>query len=210
MVDTERETASLTVSPDEPAVVRAGFTPCGCRSEGASRWYVIVTAYQAERAVERAVRALGMPTWLGEHEDSEHRIRLMFPGYLLFQADTSSADRWRNLYTQPGVSTILGTRGERPTPLRVGALNGLFLECGPDGVIRQDEPAQPGQPIKPGAQVEFAAGVYKGWRAICQWSTEKRVGVLFTMFGRDTPVEAPIEHVRVLANAGKTASQGFR
>ncbi len=61
-----------------------------------------------------------MPTWLGRHEDAEHRIKLLFPRYVLFQADLTSQDRWRGLYTQPGVETLLGTRGELPTPLRIG------------------------------------------------------------------------------------------
>jgi len=34
----------------------------------------------------------------------------MFPRYLLFQADLAGNDRWRDLYTQPGVEMVLGTR----------------------------------------------------------------------------------------------------
>lgn len=152
---------------------------------------MLVTAYQAEKAVERAVRALGMPTWLGQHGDAEHRIKLLFPRYLLFQADLSSADRWRDLYTKPGVETILGTRGERPTPLRVGSLDGLFNRCGLDGVIRQDRPVQRLGRIAPGALVSVKTGRSAGWKGVCRWSSSKRVAVLLSVLGRDAKVQVP-------------------
>ena len=76
-----------------------------------------------------------MPTWFDQHEDAKHRVRLMFPSYALFQADLESNDRWRDLYTNAGVEMILGTWGERPTPVRVGSLDGLLNMCTLEGVI---------------------------------------------------------------------------
>ncbi len=196
MVDSKYGDVRLFRSPDEPAALSGGFAPCGCRSEATSQWFVIVTAYQAERAVERTVRALGMPTWLGQHEDTAHHRTLLFPRYLLFQANLAT-DRWRDLYTKPGVETLLGTRGERPTPLRPHALNGLFQECAMDGVIYQDRKPR-GRASLEGAEVEMAAGAFRGWRAICHWSSEHRVGVLLSMMGSEVTVTVPREHVRVV------------
>ena len=167
------------------------FRPIGFRAAAASRWFVLVTGYQAERSVERAVRALGMPTWLGKHEDAEHRIRLLFPRYLLFQADLASNDRWRELYRQPGVEMVLGTRGERPTPLRIGSLDGLFNMCSSDGVIYQDRPVQRFDRIAPGAIVQLKAGRFAGWEGVCRWSNGKRVAVLLSILGREVAVQVP-------------------
>lgn len=200
MVDTAYRNVRSSLTPDEPAAVSGGFMPCGCRSEGASRWFVLSTAYQAERAVERAVRNLGLPTWLGLHEDTAHHRTLLFPGYLLFQSDLSSNDRWRNLYTLPGVDMVLGTRGERPTPLRLGSLDALFGACAADGVIYQDNAPTKRSPIVVGAVVEIAAGQFTGWRAICTWSSRKRVGVLLGMFGTEIRMSVPANDVRAVPN----------
>ena len=201
MIDTVYETARSSSIPVEPAALSGGFVPCGCRCEGASRWFVLMTATHAEQSVERAVRKLGMPTWLGLHEDKEHHRKLLFPGYLLFQADLASNDRWRHLYTQPGVEMVLGTRGERPTPLRVGSLDALFGECALDGVIYQDRAsARCVAPLASGDQVEMAAGRFRGWRAVCTWSTQKRVGVLLAMFGTEVRMSVPRGDVRAVAN----------
>ena len=158
MVDSKCESARPCGSPDDPAALLGGFVPCGAREAG-SRWYVLVTAYQAEAAVERTVRSLGLPTWLGQYEDANHRIKLMFPRYLLFQADLASDDRWRDLYTKPGVDMVLGTRGERPTPLPAAPIAALFASCGADGVIYQPrEPVLVPTSITEDCEVEMAAG----------------------------------------------------
>lgn len=206
MVDTIRAVAPPMISPDEPAALLGGFVPCGCRSEATSQWFVLATAYQAERAVERAVRKLGMPAWLGQHEDAHHRIRLMFPRYVLFQADLASNDRWRNLYTQPGVETVLGTRGERPTPLPAGSTDALFERCAEDGVIYQEQ--KPVPPVLPapfanGSEVQIKTGVFQNWTAVCTWSTAKRVGVLLSMFGTEIRTSLPHGDVRAVLSQRK-------
>lgn len=177
-------------STGEPASVTS-FRPIGFRAGHASRWFVFVTAHQAEKAVERAVRHLGIPTWLGQHEYAKHSVRLMFPRYLLFQADLESNDRWRDLYTQPGVEMILGTRGERPTPLRVESLDGLFNMCGLDGVIYPDSLVPRLGRIAPGAVVHIKAGRFAGWEGVCGWSSGKRVAVILSFLGRDVKVQMP-------------------
>jgi len=198
MVDTTHKSVRSLVTPDEPAASLGGFMPCGCRSEGASRWFVLSTAYQAERTVERAVRDLGLPTWLGLHEDRAHHRTLLFPGYVLFQADLESGDRWRNLYSLPGVQMVLGTRGERPTPIRLGSLDALFGACAMDGVIYQDNTPAHRPPIAAGAMVELLTGPFRGWQAVCTSSSRQRVGVLLGMFGTEIRMNVPANDVRAV------------
>lgn len=142
----------------------------------------------------RAIRKLGMPVWCPMHEAPSHRIELLFPRYLLIQADLA-VDGWRRIYSLPGVETVLGIQG-RPTPLPPGSLDLLFAACDVDGVMYLPEPVRAPRPrIARGTVVTVEAGQFAGWVGVCRWSSRKRVAVLLSLLGREVQVLLPRDDV---------------
>jgi len=150
-----------------------------------------MTEFGQEKTAERAVRGLGLCTWLPKHF-AGGRERPLFPAYLFAQADLS-ADPWRGIYRQRGVATILGTQHERPAVVPAAALAVLWADCAANGVIypKTDVPRAPLPPIPPGAEVTVAAGAFAGLRGICQMTDRDRVTILLRILGREARVTMP-------------------
>jgi transcription antitermination factor NusG len=177
----------------EAGAPTGAFVPCGRYCDPDFRWLCVHTGAGQEDLAKSHISKLGMPAWLPRHR-SDGRIRPLFPRYLFVQADPD-AGLWPQIFRQPGVVTILGTRStrlERPASVPASVLKKLWDQCAPDGVIYppEPEPVDRTTPIPPGASVLLASGAMVGLTGICQWSDGKRVRLLLEILGRGVPVTA--------------------
>ena len=168
-----------------------GFVPCGRRYGAGIEWLCVMTEFGQEKVAERAVRDLGLCTWLPKHFTGG-RERPLFPAYLFAQADLA-ADPWQGIFRQPGVSTVVGTYRERPAIVPGAALAVLWADCAANGVIypKADVPRAPLPPIPPGAEVTVATGAFAELRGICQRCAGDRVTILLRILGREARVTMP-------------------
>lgn len=152
---------------------------------------MVSTELHAERAVERAIRRRGMAAWVPKFR-GDKQMRLLFPRYVFMQADLATS-AWQGLYTERGVDTLLGFRGERPSPVPIGVLEALWLDCLPNGVVRSTRatPHQRPVDVPPGAIVSIENGQFVGWEGVCLWSSATRIAVLLSVMGREIKVQMP-------------------
>jgi transcription antitermination factor NusG len=124
----------------------------------------------------------------------KHRIKPLFPRYLMAQADLDTSP-WRSIYQTHGVVRVLSANGSnRPAIVPEPVLDELWQSCAPDGVIYPEPPARPPRdlsPIPPGAPVVVETGSLSRRLGVCLWSDERRVRFLMQILGGDRPVTAP-------------------
>lgn len=191
------------------------FKPCGCIAEGSARWFCIYTESGAETAVEKQLKHIGLTAWYPRFAGA-NRLQGVFPRYVFAQFDLSEPG-WPDIYRTPGVVTIMGVRGNRPSPIRLGFIPGLWGDCAPDGVFyprslrelrryagredlgpvkrlaRYDDPRgdvviEELSLLDEGILVDVVDGPFTSFQGIVEASTAKRVDLLLSMFGRETRV----------------------
>jgi transcriptional antiterminator RfaH len=111
-------------------------------------------------------------------------VEALFPGYLFARFDPVAT--MENVETTPGVRTVV----------RFGPLTPSV----PDPVIDDlrtsygtDELIEVGDDLRPGDEVDVAAGPFRGFDAkvLCVLSAPERIRILLEILGRKTPVELP-------------------
>lgn len=102
----------------------------------------------------------------------------MFPGYLFVAIDLT-ASGWLSIVGTKGVKRILTIRPDMPALLPRGWVESLKDK----GVIDQFMDAMS---FRKGDSVEIVSGPFEGHIAICKWTSERRIGVLFDCMGRES------------------------
>ena len=164
---------------------------CGSYSP---RWFIVRTHWREEITAAEQLVNQGFTTYLPEHVaeptrgkraqrdnvvvDSAGRVgrRLpLFPRYLFVWFDPD-VDHWRPIWSTRGVEHIFGSTPEAPMPVPYGVVEELL---GRPEISAVFKPASLG-----GKMVRVLGGAWHQFEGIVQWSTEKRVAVLMSVFGR--------------------------
>ncbi len=170
-------------------------------------WYILHTYTSYESKVEKSLRNLidnnglqeqifdiVVPEYedIIEKEDGKRKViqRKKFPGYVFIKMIYS--DRLWYLVTQTnGVTGFVGPGG-RPTPLTEAEIKRLGLEH--REIVDLD--------FMPGELVKVVNGPLEGFTGTVESvsAERKKIKVIVSMFGRETPVELDFEQVERMAN----------
>jgi hypothetical protein len=173
------------------------FVPCGCQRGPGFHWYCVNTEFHQEVLALQQLRTLGFCTWLPQEAPKDSPIRPLFARYLFVQFDRAD-DGWREIYSRRGVVTILGTSSGRPACMPAGALESLWEQCHPNGVIYPD-PVET-SPAVPALVVRRAKPLPTGFEHITQWSASSRLAILLrTLNGEVPPARDPVRRKAALA-----------
>lgn len=152
--------------------------PCGSYQP---RWYVVQTRWQMEDVAAGELVNQSFTVYCPKRQAVKKRIGgelamlPLFPRYIFVEFDVES-DPWRYIYGTPGVVTIFGETPERPLPVPRGVVEELLM---------RPEILADVRPISlAGASLRIEGGAWDRFVGVCQWSTDKRVGVLMSLFGR--------------------------
>lgn len=107
----------------------------------------------------------------------------MFPSYLFVEFDPGDP-AWRAIATQPGVTRLMGSGPEDPTPLPPGVVEEIVARPAEGLEALFGAASRP----RPGAAVRVVSGPLEGREGVCCRSTEERVTVLLSLFGAPRPV----------------------
>lgn len=176
-----------TLSPQ--AVDHFGDIDCG---RYMNPWFCVQTEPKSEHLALLALSELRFRAYLPKvvvrqvrYGKREEVIRPLFPGYLFVSFDMQ--DEWGLIYRVRGVSRIMSGPSGKPIALRLGEIEHVMASGrAGDGVIDDEAPVFP--MIDPGASVRITGGPMTDWSGVCAWSTEKRIGVLMTMFNAERVV----------------------
>jgi transcriptional antiterminator NusG len=113
--------------------------------------------------------------------------RPLFTNYVLVALDLD-VERWRDVAGAYGVVRLMGD-AERPSPARRGAIETLIDQCNDSGVVSAIAPPSIRDRYPPGAVVRAVDGPFAGVVGIVQLAERERLRVLFSIFGREAPVE---------------------
>jgi len=181
------------------AVARAppgGFRPTGHRAETGFEWFCVSTEFNKEILALQSLRSIGICTWLPEYAAENGRIQPLFPRYLFAQLDLERSP-WGAVYRQPGVTSVLGPRHERPTAIPERALEVLWDQCAPNGVVY---PSAGYERLPQGVEVRLIGGRYAGFVGVCRWPSGTRVAILLTTVAGERQISARRENVAAVAH----------
>jgi transcriptional antiterminator RfaH len=125
-----------------------------------------------------------------EHKNKETREVPMFPGYVFVEINPDTL-LWISINSTRGVKRVMAHETYKPSFLPVGWVESLQAS-GAVMDIFLDAAA-----FKKGDTVEFTDGPFKGHRGVCQWSSEKRVGLLLDILGRESVVISESKALRI-------------
>ena len=162
------------------------------------RWFIVRTHWSEEAGAAERIVDQGFTAYLPEHiveatrgkrahkdnvaVDSAGHVgrRLpLFPRYLFAWFDPD-VDNWRPICSTRGVERIFGITPERPSPVPHGVVEALLEAPEISAVFTP--------PSLTGKIVRVQGGPWHQFEGICQWSSEKRVAVLMSVFGRQGTV----------------------
>jgi transcriptional antiterminator RfaH len=146
-----------------------------------ARWVVVQTKSREEEIAVAHLRRQDFEVFLPllkERRGQEARIVPMFPGYV-FVALTPA---WLPITSTRGVKRLITTSPDRPALLPPGWVEALQAKGTLD--LYQDALS-----FRKGETVEFIAGPFEGHVGRCHWVSERRVGLLLDLLGRQVQVE---------------------
>lgn len=171
---------------DEPTLVQH----CGACPKPA--WHVISTEYRAEALARTSITALGFGTFLPliryrvaatKERPARTETSFAFPGYIF--AQWLPHQRWQAIRSARGVAGILTDVGSTEVPATVPAsfMGAMIARANAAGIL-EDLSAPDILPALPAMTwVRISAGPLAGRLALCEWSTEDRVGLLLEVLG---------------------------
>jgi transcriptional antiterminator RfaH len=148
------------------------------------RWCVAQTKLHEEDIAIANLKKQSFQTFfplLREHRGKETKLVPMFPKYLFVQINIDELG-WLSINSTRGIKRLLTSCIDRPSLLPEGWVEDLM---GQGGVLDLFMDASA---FAKGDQVEFIDGPFKGHTGVCQWSSEKRVGLLLSLLGRETMI----------------------
>lgn len=112
----------------------------------------------------------------------------LFHTYIFVRFDIER-DRWRSINGTRGVKGLmsLDPNPEKPTPMPEGGLDAIRERYR----LGEFRPPPPPDPIVVGELVRLKDGPFAGYEGFCKESTERRIEVLLSIFGRKTKVSLP-------------------
>ena len=127
------------------------------------------------------------------------RERNFFPGYILIEADLeTSGEIEHTIIATPGVIGFLGSdegkdRNRKPVPLRLSEVNRILGRMDES----EDEEAALAVPFVIGERVKVMDGPFKTFTGSVRevFDDRKKVNVVVSIFGRETPVELSYQQV---------------
>jgi transcriptional antiterminator NusG len=161
------------------------------------RWYVVRTVPGRERAVRDRLESAGFGTflpmtieerikrrmrWGREFEEKRKKSVVAFPSYLFVCFDID-APAWRWIPRIDEVREIMPI-SDQPRAVSSEFIFRLMVECYDRS---EQQPEQVG--IEAGSLVRVLNGPFTSFIGVCQRSTEERLNILLSLFGRDTAVD---------------------
>ena len=162
------------------------------------RWFIVRTHWGEEAQAAEQIVKQGFTAYLPEHVvestrgkrarrddvvvDGTGRLgrRLpLFPRYLFVYFDPD-VDHWRPICSTRGVERLFSETPERPSPVPHGIVESL-LEL--PKIVAVFKP-----PSLEGKTLRVQGGPWNQFEGICKWSSDTRVGVLMSVFGRQGSV----------------------
>lgn len=179
----------------------------GQKCGGMVEWHIISTEWQAESLAAVEIAKLGFQVFRPKVRIRTAGTRLRparieitdaFPGYLF--VSWPDAAPWGRLKATEGVNLILRAVGDndRPATVPEAFMDWIMGECGANGILRDEAPPERLPPIPVNSWVRIARGPMAGRVALCEWSTDQRVALLFEIMGGQTRAKARRDHVEIL------------
>lgn len=117
--------------------------------------------------------------WRGRLVDG---LRPVFGGYLFFSTDPA-AQRWREVANMPGVGSLVKIGLHSPARVPSAVVTGLMRRCDAEGCLIPPDDFQAGEVVC------VTSGPFAGFiGTVEKMDQERRIHMLLTMLGRDTPL----------------------
>ncbi len=173
--------------------------------ESKVNWYVIHTYSGQEDSVkstlEQRIKTTGIEDKVEEilvpteekleKKNGKQEVvdKRMFPGYVLIKMEMDD-DAWYVIRNTPGVSGFVSS-GNKPVPVQTEEINDILDKMGlkEEKVIKVD--------FEKGDKVKVIDGPFEDFIGIVQKINvqQRKVKVLVSMFGRETPVELSFSQI---------------
>jgi transcriptional antiterminator RfaH len=147
------------------------------------RWCVVQTKPREEEVAVAHLRRQSFEVFmplLRERKGTGAKVVPMFPGYVFVAIDLSTL-AWLPIASTRGVKRLMTACFERPALLPLGWVEQMQAQ----GTLDMFTDSLS---FKKGDKVEFIAGPFEGQVGVCQWTSERRVGLLLDMLGREVTV----------------------
>jgi transcription antitermination factor NusG len=158
------------------------------------QWYCAQTHPAREaQALKQIESQLGLkayfPSFIHQGKKKEF-TRGLFPGYLFIQFSISR-DGWERLYSVEGIRRVFGSTPFHPSPISALVMRQIMRE---EAKLPQPDGKQPMLNEKlalpaPGQQVTILTGPMKNFVGICTKSSNERIAILLSIFGRETELQ---------------------
>ena len=172
------------------------------------KWYVVRAVSgqekKAKQYLETEITRQKLDAWVPqilipaekvfEMRNGKKRVRerSFFPGYILIEADLSHGELEHTILSIPGVIGFLGSdegkdKSRKPVPLRAAEVNRILGRLDET----ESEDASLAVPFVLGERVKVMDGPFKTFSGTVReiFDERKRLNVVVSIFGRETPVE---------------------
>jgi len=174
------------------------------------RWYVLRAKTKQERFAEDNLRAQGFDIFLPMYRQQHlHRGLVvtreapLYPPYLFARLDlTDEEQRWRRVYGTRGVSKVMSSAEDTPSPLHLGFVEELSGLTSKEGYLTFAEALKTTVKYAPGDLVQIDKGNFQGFTGTCRESSAKRVSVFLALLSRTVVLSLPITDVSPAKNGG--------
>jgi len=155
------------------------------------KWHIVQTFDDSEEYALKHLKRQGFHTLFPVFtkrvpNTNEIQTLPLMPGYVL--VEFSLKDRWQPIYSTRGVKRLLETSRGKPASLSDEAVEQIQEIARAESIY--DAPTGHLH-IDPGTELIIKDGVYAGHHVICDYTDEKRVYVLLSIFGRETKTSVP-------------------
>jgi transcriptional antiterminator RfaH len=165
--------------------------------EALARWHVVQTKAQSEAKAALNLARQGYEIYMPRYLKKRRHARKvdivdapLFPRYLFVAIDMAT-QRWRNIYSTIGVSSLVCIAGE-PASVDAAVIEQLKKREDDSGHIRLDQRIT----FKPGAPVRVLDGAFDSCVGLCEGMTDqKRVAILLELLGRKVRVFLDVESI---------------
>ena len=164
------------------------------------RWCVAQVKPKEDLVAVVNLRNQGFETFLPqlrEHRGKETKIVSMFPGYLFIAVEMAERN-WLRINGTRGVKRLMIATSQMPSLLPRGWVESLQERGGVTDLFID------ALNFVKGDIIEFIEGPFKGQSGTCQWTSEKRVGLLLNVLGQDRLVLSEPRVLRVVQKCGMT------
>jgi transcriptional antiterminator RfaH len=145
-------------------------------------WHCVWTKPRQEHIAARELEAAGFPVFFPLYGARRAEYVPMFRRYGFAQPNEDG--QWVMMLHTRGVANLIRNPLGTPKIVPQRAINDLFAQCSPNGVIYEPDPRLP----RKGEAVRVLEGPLTGFSGICARTSTERVWLLLTLLGRQTEV----------------------